>query len=461
MDLQRSGFISNQTRQPMDRLTRSMQSPALSIETPRAINVALPLGDNGALVETNLMALRCGELSKLCSRFRLKLHNGRTKSALVEALAKFSAVQEGEGMTFKSSVQPPYMRRHKGRRSPITPRKETKRSSLRWMEKTAASDGLSNNTDLIDTHPKSKKLVEWADAVLAHDLSISSTNTEGQASRTSDFKGYGFMMGTQEVLEKTMTDVVTKCLSSVLNPKEYQANDAIDMPLFHPPRSSDESASFSQDRLAAPAAIIVPHETDLISNYPARRARARGVQNLSLNGPRSLELAGGKILHYTAFEVPDPPAITPTDIEALASIWDDSSPYWRLRSPLSINDTAMAMKHWKAIYCRLYPNCEIWETIKETWWTCKYIMDEYHSIGPSSFWQKWSSHGSRATTNFIKSGLKKERKAAGKVAFDEIKKRDPEFIEAQSYKKRGSTITICSDSSIVRRYRKQRLGFHI
>ncbi|KDR76102.1 hypothetical protein GALMADRAFT_461387 [Galerina marginata CBS 339.88] len=188
---------------------------------------------------------------------------------------------------------------------------------------------------------------------------------------------------------------------------------------------------------------------DLTSNYPARRARAEGNSEIPI---KTL----GKTVSYTPLDVPDPPSVSPTNVDGIASIWDDSSAYWRHYSPMKIGDDYVPMKLWRETYRRLYPGCEIWDAIKQNWWNCFHVMEEYHRIGREAFWAKRSTlTGTKCSTNTILKSLKTERRNAIEAEYAYIVKNASSFKKSLSYQKKGSVRPIRSKSSVVRRYREQ------
>lgn len=81
-------------------------------------------------------------------------------------------------------------------------------------------------------------------------------------------------------------------------------------------------------------------------------------------------------------------------------------------------------------------------------------MNEYLSLGPQIFWEKWTVDGKRAKVDYIKMHLKDERHHANDIEYEEIKEKEPGFVDSQQYHSKGVVKKVSSRSSIVEQHRK-------
>jgi hypothetical protein len=66
---------------------------------------------------------------------------------------------------------------------------------------------------------------------------------------------------------------------------------------------------------------------------------------------RTITLAGQFKLSFMETDVPHAPSISfADDLDALNSMWDDTSSYWRGHSALVVNNFPIAITYWKAVY---------------------------------------------------------------------------------------------------------------
>jgi hypothetical protein len=66
---------------------------------------------------------------------------------------------------------------------------------------------------------------------------------------------------------------------------------------------------------------------------------------------RTITLAGRFKLSFLETDVPHAPAISfADDLDALNSMWDDTSSYWKGHSALVINNFPIAIMYWKQVY---------------------------------------------------------------------------------------------------------------
>ena len=66
---------------------------------------------------------------------------------------------------------------------------------------------------------------------------------------------------------------------------------------------------------------------------------------------RTITLAGRFSLSFTESDVPHAPSISfADDLDALNSMWDDTSSYWKGHSALVINNFPIAITYWKQVY---------------------------------------------------------------------------------------------------------------
>lgn len=107
-----------------------------------------------------------------------------------------------------------------------------------------------------------------------------------------------------------------------------------------PPTAADNSSA------ALPMSIQ-------LQSTAAESAHAAMVStNLGAMLERSIALANGTALQFTADQVPAPPAVTfvASDILTLNGMWDDTSPHWSGESALTVNGTPIPIIYWKQIY---------------------------------------------------------------------------------------------------------------
>ena len=99
---------------------------------------------------------------------------------------------------------------------------------------------------------------------------------------------------------------------------------------------------------------------------------------------RSLVLANGIRVEFTAADVPPPPSMSfAHDIPLLNSMWDDASPHWGNYSVLNIRGVYIPITYWKKVYSRC-PNGggaawkpKQWQSIKNN-----YSKWQVRSINP-------------------------------------------------------------------------------
>lgn len=91
----------------------------------------------------------------------------------------------------------------------------------------------------------------------------------------------------------------------------------------------------------------------------------------STMGYHSIDLHTG-VLYFTNKDVPEPPTGIGLDIEALASIWDDSWPSWKHVSPLVIKGKPIPLKFFHSIYIR----SSQWKFLKQNWskWNVSWFL---------------------------------------------------------------------------------------
>ncbi len=143
----------------------------------------------------------------------------------------------------------------------------------------------------------------------------------------------------------------------------------------------------------APVSMTHTPVTPVLSNNIAAGAGANHAQPevVSLNPTRptssplplrSLVLANGTRVEFTAADVPPPPSMSfAHDIPLLNSMWDDASSHWGNYSVLNIRGVYIPIIYWKKVYSRC-PNGggaawkpKQWQSIKNNYskWQVRFV----------------------------------------------------------------------------------------
>lgn len=104
-----------------------------------------------------------------------------------------------------------------------------------------------------------------------------------------------------------------------------------------------------------PVVPVAPNNITAAANH-AQRELVSPTSACPISSPlplRSLILANGTRVEFTAADVPPPPSISfASDIPLLNSMWDDTSPYWGNYSVLNIRGVYIPIIYWKKVYSR-------------------------------------------------------------------------------------------------------------
>ena len=117
--------------------------------------------------------------------------------------------------------------------------------------------------------------------------------------------------------------------------------------------TSARSALSESRPVDPPTPILGPQPQSTASREPmAEPAHAASVSTNLGEVQWVITLANGSTLHFTADQVPVPPAVTfiASDIQALNGMWDDTSPHWSGESALIVNGTPVPIIYWKQVY---------------------------------------------------------------------------------------------------------------
>ena len=93
-----------------------------------------------------------------------------------------------------------------------------------------------------------------------------------------------------------------------------------------------------------------------------------------------------KQVHYSAADIPDPPALSFTqDLARLDRQWDDRSPQWDNTSPLCILNHPIALIYWPKVY--QYRGNKQWTGVKQRWfeWKVRTSYDTKSFVRSHSF----------------------------------------------------------------------------
>jgi hypothetical protein len=81
---------------------------------------------------------------------------------------------------------------------------------------------------------------------------------------------------------------------------------------------------------------------------------------------RHLKLGDGTKVSFVVSDVPDPVTVTfKQDIPRLNAMWDDTSPYWREESVLTIEGCPIPIVYWPHVYH--YGKYGQWQGTKSQW----------------------------------------------------------------------------------------------
>ena len=130
---------------------------------------------------------------------------------------------------------------------------------------------------------------------------------------------------------------------------------------------------------------------------------------------RTITLAGQFKLSFAENDVPHAPSISfADDLDALNSMWDDTSSYWQGHSALVVNNFPIAITYWKQVYTS--KNGKNWKPgqwkilkgryfewrvslITSLWFKSsplsKVLVERYRCGTPAEFWSAFSPNGNR------------------------------------------------------------------
>jgi hypothetical protein len=89
-------------------------------------------------------------------------------------------------------------------------------------------------------------------------------------------------------------------------------------------------------------------------------------ESVVVDETRQLKLGDGTEVSFVVSNVPDPVAVTfKQDIPRLNAMWDDTSPYWRKESVLTIEGHPIPIVYWPDVY--RYGKYGQWQGTKSQW----------------------------------------------------------------------------------------------
>jgi hypothetical protein len=97
---------------------------------------------------------------------------------------------------------------------------------------------------------------------------------------------------------------------------------------------------------------LIPTSTDSTTGHLFRISQTNAPPpHVEHHPTRTITLAGQFKLSFTETDVPHAPSISfADDLDALNSMWDDTSSYWKGHSALIVNNFPVAISYWKQVY---------------------------------------------------------------------------------------------------------------
>ncbi|KAJ7741435.1 hypothetical protein DFH07DRAFT_751072 [Mycena maculata] len=167
-------------------------------------------------------------------------------------------------------------------------------------------------------------------------------------------------------------------------------------------------------------------------------------------------MAGGKLLTFREYDIPDPPAVSyAKSIENLLLVWDDNLSDWNKTSPLQINGVPIPLTYWPTVY--KYWKGTQWKGVKKSWFDWKILVGAMSKTSLEDFWKRYSVNDKGGAMQRMKytpllAQLSKERKVENEklaeVAWREL------TAEQLTYHKGGQHFVMTKPAMIVAYHRK-------
>ena len=195
---------------------------------------------------------------------------------------------------------------------------------------------------------------------------------------------------------------------------------------------------------------------------------------------RTITLAGQFKLSFTETDVPHAPSISfADDLDALNSMWDDTSSYWQGHSALVVNNFPIAITYWKQVYTSkngknwkpgqwkiLKGRYFEWRVSFRTFFLwleilifLKVLVEQYRRGTPADFWSAFSTNGNQWNYKAILKHLAEERALQNKFDAEAARREyGGDFGHVFTYNRNGVRCIKSKDSDIAKQYRALRQG---
>ena len=179
-------------------------------------------------------------------------------------------------------------------------------------------------------------------------------------------------------------------------------------------------------------------------------------------------------------DIPHAPSISfADDLDALNSMWDDTSSYWKGHSALVVNNFPIAITYWKQVYTsRNGKNWKPgqWKILKGRyfeWWVStmhslwlnalitfylsKVLVERYRRGTPAEFWSTFTTAGNRWNYKAILKHLADERALQNKLDAEAARREyGSDFNRVFAYNRNGVQCVKSKDSDIAKQYQALR-----
>ena len=197
---------------------------------------------------------------------------------------------------------------------------------------------------------------------------------------------------------------------------------------------------------------------------------------------RSITLAGRFKLSFLETDVPHVPSISfADDLDALNSMWDDTSSYWKGHSALVINNFPIAITYWKQVYTskngknwkpgqwkilkgrffewRVSMRTSLGSNVLTLLYLSKVLVERYRRGSPAEFWSTFTANGNRWNYKAILKHLADERASQNKLDAEAARREyGSDFNLVFAYNRNGVQCIKSKDSDIAKQYRALRQG---
>ncbi|KAJ6448826.1 hypothetical protein C8R45DRAFT_225097 [Mycena sanguinolenta] len=384
----------------------------------------------GGTEQRTLTGKKLDELKSMCRDYGLFVSGN--KSVLLDRLREFSKKFCDDPTSCDTSHVK--RRAHKGPRD--GPKKSQPKQSMARRAAVIDTERVTERSKDTRTADEIKDLLAWAERTVARlpykpVQENSPQPSVSQVSSPPDRSLYHRMQVIEDQLAAITTATssasgLAPCGSDSSAPAEYIVTSSPTCPTNQQPADS-----------------TIPTATSCTSRTTASKAN------------RSVHLGDGTVVTINdVSQITVPATSFAENIERLNQMWDDTSPYWKNDSVVTIDNHAIALSYWP----KIFKNTGLWSAHKSNWTEWKFLVDRYRQGTPDEFWSTFQSGGGgKMSYTAICTALRKERKGGdAELAAKARQEYGDQFEVIFSYRdtKTGTQKVMSKSSAIAKEYKR-------